>query len=98
MKCGLRLVSVICIWEVEKKRWQRHTLPHRLQCSTICAHRLNFRVRDGTGWTPVALITNTLLTQIQLRPQSASLTPIASVTLLMCSFSIVNLLTLFTTT
>ena len=39
--------------------WRWHTLPHRVQCSTICALGLNFRVRDGTGCTPKALITNT---------------------------------------
>ena len=40
-------------------RWRRHTLPHRPQCSTICARRLNDRVRDETGCTPAALATNT---------------------------------------
>jgi hypothetical protein len=38
--------------------WQRRTLPHRVQCSTIRAHGLNCRVRDGAGWTPMALATN----------------------------------------
>ena len=38
--------------------WRRHTLPHRLQCSTICARRLNDRVRYETGCTPAALATN----------------------------------------
>ena len=38
--------------------WQRHTLPHRRQCSTIRARRLNFRVRNETGCTPTALATN----------------------------------------
>ena len=43
----------------ERVGWQRRTLPHRVQCSTIRAHGLNDRVRDGTGWTPTALATNT---------------------------------------
>ena len=42
------------------ERWRRHTLPHRLQCSTICARGLNCRVRDDAGCTPAALATNTL--------------------------------------
>ena len=41
--------------------WRRLTLPHRFQCSTISAHRLNDRVRDVTGCTPVALATNIAL-------------------------------------
>ena len=43
----------------DRAGWQRRTLPHRLQCSTIRARGLNDRVRDGTGWTPTALTTNT---------------------------------------
>jgi hypothetical protein len=39
-------------------RWQRLTLPHRVQCSTISACGLNDRVRDGAGCTPTALATN----------------------------------------
>ena len=38
--------------------WQRPTLPHRYQCSTIGARELNCRVRDGAGWTLTALATN----------------------------------------
>lgn len=49
-----------------KQGWQRHTLPHRLQCSTIRAHGLNDRVRHETGWTPAALATN--LIQCQHNP------------------------------
>ncbi len=33
------------------------TLPHTRACSTIGAERLNFRVRDGNGWNPLADIT-----------------------------------------
>jgi hypothetical protein len=40
-------------------RWQRLTLPPSLPGSTISADELNFRVRDGTGWTLTALATNT---------------------------------------
>src|SRR5687767_4435897 len=42
------------------RRWQRHTLPPRYQGSTICAHELNCRVRNGTGCTLTALATNNL--------------------------------------
>ena len=44
-----------------KNGWQRSTLPHSLPCSTIDAGGLNFRVRDGIGWTPSALATNQAL-------------------------------------
>ena len=53
------LLSIV--WIRAEKCWRRHTLPHRLQCSTICAHGLNCRVRDGSGCTPAALATNTAL-------------------------------------
>ena len=33
------------------------TLPQRGRCSTIGALRLNFRVRDGNGWDPQAIVT-----------------------------------------
>ena len=36
---------------------RRPTLPHTRACSTIGAERLNFRVRDGNGWDPLARIT-----------------------------------------
>ena len=45
--------------ENERLGWQRPTLPHRYQCSTIGARGLNDRVRDGSGCTPSALATNT---------------------------------------
>ena len=38
----------------------RPTLPHRLQCSTIGAERLSFRVRNGTGRFPFAITAVTL--------------------------------------
>ena len=41
------------------KRWQRLTLPRSHPRSTISAHELNFRVRDGAGWTLTAGATNT---------------------------------------
>ena len=41
-----------------KKDWRRLTLPQRLRCSTISAEELNFRVRDGIGWTLFAITTN----------------------------------------
>ena len=33
------------------------TLPHTCACSTIGAEGLNFRVRDGNGWDPLAMVT-----------------------------------------
>lgn len=39
--------------------WQPRTLPPRFQGSTIRACGLNDRVRNGTGWTPTAFVTNT---------------------------------------
>ena len=41
--------------------WQGPTLPHPCGCSTLGAGRLNHRVRDGTGCTLAARLTNTLL-------------------------------------
>ena len=43
-----------------KLGWQRLTLPPSYPGSTISAGELNFRVRDGTGWTLTASATNTL--------------------------------------
>ena len=45
--------------EEKGKGWQRRTLPPSHPGSTIRAHELNDRVRDGTGWTLTALATNT---------------------------------------
>ena len=38
------------------------SLPHTRACSTIGAERLNFRVRDGNGWDPLAKVTQNLPT------------------------------------
>src|SRR5690554_4598180 len=40
---------------------RRPTLPHRLQCSTIGAEWLDFRVRNVTGYFPFAVAAETLL-------------------------------------
>ena len=40
---------------------RRPTLPRTCARSTIGAERLNFRVRDGNGWDPLARITQKLL-------------------------------------
>ena len=37
------------------------TLPHTCACSTIGAEGLNFRVRDGNGWDPLAMVTQHLV-------------------------------------
>ena len=36
------------------------SLPHTRACSTIGAEGLNFRVRDGNGWDPLAKVTQNL--------------------------------------
>src|SRR5882757_10540731 len=43
---------------------QLPTLPHTCACSTIGAERLNFRVRDGNGWDPLAMVTQNLVGRI----------------------------------
>jgi hypothetical protein len=40
---------------------QLPTLPHTRACSTIGAEGLNFRVRDGNGWDPLAMVTQSRL-------------------------------------
>ena len=40
---------------------RRPTLPGGIPPSTIGADRLNFRVRNGNGWDPVAMVTGNLL-------------------------------------
>jgi hypothetical protein len=42
---------------------RRPTLPHTRACSTIGAERLNFRVRDGNGWDPLAVVTQNAVAQ-----------------------------------
>ena len=37
------------------------TLPHTRACSTIGAEGLNYRVRDGNGWDPLARVTQSRL-------------------------------------
>jgi hypothetical protein len=39
---------------------QLPSLPHTCACSTIGAEGLNFRVRDGNGWNPLAKVTQNL--------------------------------------
>ena len=39
---------------------QLPTLPHSRPCSTIGAEGLNFRVRDGNGCDPLAMVTQKL--------------------------------------
>ena len=38
--------------------WQRPIFPQGCPCSIVRAGRLNFRVRDGNGCTPSAIVTN----------------------------------------
>src|SRR5688572_13689797 len=53
---------------------RRPTLPHTRACSTIGAERLNFRVRDGNGWDPLARITQSRLTSRYLTGARCNLT------------------------
>jgi hypothetical protein len=39
------------------------SLPHTRACSTIGAEGLNFRVRDGNGWDPLAKVTQKALSE-----------------------------------
>ena len=43
---------------------QLPSLPHTCACSTIGAEGLNFRVRDGNGWNPLAMVTQNLLAAV----------------------------------
>ena len=45
---------------------RRPSLPHGPPCSTIGAERLNFRVRNGAGCFPFAMITETLWRCVRL--------------------------------
>ena len=45
---------------VSKYVRRRPTLPHSLPCSTIGAERLSFRVRNGAGRFPFAMVAVTL--------------------------------------
>ena len=38
--------------------WRRPIFPGRFQPSIFGAHELNYRVRDGNGWTLIAIDTN----------------------------------------
>ena len=50
----------------QKKAWQRPTLPPS-RGSTIGAAGLNFRVRDGNGWNPCAIVTRQIKTRVRMR-------------------------------
>ena len=47
--------------------WRRPTLPHRLQCSTIGALKLNHRVRYGNGCYLQAIITRFVFSLLQVQ-------------------------------
>src|SRR5215475_13234963 len=52
------------IWGFSKIIGRRPTLPHTRACSTIGAERLNYRVRDGNGWVPLAKITQKIVRRV----------------------------------
>ena len=43
---------------VRAKCWQLPIFPVRRQTSIFGANELNYRVRDGNGWTLIAIVTN----------------------------------------
>jgi hypothetical protein len=47
---------------------RRPTLPHAPACSTIGAEELNFRVRNGAGCFPFAMVAETLLRYCRREP------------------------------
>ena len=54
-----RLKKVKAVWIAPNglRRSGSVLLSHSLVCSTIAAERLNFRVRNGNGWIPLAIAT-----------------------------------------
>jgi hypothetical protein len=44
---------------------RRPTLPHLHKCSTIGAEGLSFRVRNGAGRFPFAMVAETLLISVE---------------------------------
>ncbi len=48
------------------------SLPHTCACSTIGAEGLNFRVRDGNGWDPLAKVTQNSLLNCEMRNSDKS--------------------------
>ena len=49
------------IWTAVLKCWRKPIFPGRYQPSIFGTSELNFRVRDGNGWTLVVINTNYLL-------------------------------------
>ena len=48
-------------WATAFKCWRKPIFPDRLQSSIFGAGELNFRVRDGNGWTLAAINTNSFV-------------------------------------
>ena len=48
------------IWTAVLKCWRKPIFPGRYQPSIFGTSELNFRVRDGNGWTLTAINTNLL--------------------------------------
>ena len=53
----LKKVKAVLITQNGLHRSGNVLLSHSLICSTIAAERLNFRVRNGNGWIPLAIVT-----------------------------------------
>jgi hypothetical protein len=56
-KKGLKKVKAVLIAQNGLHRSGSVLLSRSLICSTIAAERLNFRVRNGNGWVPLAIAT-----------------------------------------
>ena len=70
---GLRLLSPFshsCFFKLFVRQYP--TFPGRCQPSNIGAWRLNFRVRDGNGWYPLAMVTGYYMTPIFLLVKSSA--------------------------
>jgi hypothetical protein len=53
----MKKVKAVLIAQNGLRRSGSVLLSHSLICSTIAAERLNFRVRNGNGWIPLAIAT-----------------------------------------
>ena len=70
---GLRLLSpffTLLFFKLFVRQYP--TFPGRCQPSNIGAWRLNFRVRDGNGWYPLAMVTGYYMTPIFLLVKSSA--------------------------
>ena len=65
----LKKVKAVLIAQNGLRRSGSVLLSHSLVCSTIAAERLNFRVRNGNGWIPLAIATEKVVWLTVLSPE-----------------------------